>query len=34
LFAVEGAGIGTWRWDISTDDLTWSPLQGTVRSEA
>ena len=25
LFAIEGAGIGTWSWDIGTDSLAWSP---------
>ena len=25
LFAVEGAGIGTWSWDIAADHLVWSP---------
>ena len=25
LFAVEGAGIGTWSWDIGADSLVWSP---------
>lgn len=25
LFAVEGAGIGTWSWDIAGNHLVWSP---------
>ena len=25
LFAVEGAGIGTWAWDIEADHMVWSP---------
>ena len=25
LFAVEGAGIGTWSWDIAAGHLAWSP---------
>lgn len=28
--AVEGAGIGTWSWDLVTNDVYWSPMYRTI----
>jgi PAS domain S-box-containing protein len=28
--AVEGAGIGTWHWDLVTNEVFWSPIYRTI----